>query len=319
MLFGLRGDDALYGGAGNDGLNGGLGADLMYGGTGNDSYTVDNAGDEVTENSGEGTDTVGTTLSSYTLGADVEKLIFIGSGSFAGTGNSFSNVITGGSGNDTLRGGTGADTLIGLAGNDSYYVDNLGDVVSEASGAGSDTVNTALASYTLGANIEKLTFTGAGSFTGIGNTLANTITGGAGADTLNGGQGNDTLIGGGGNDTLDGALGNDLLTGGGGNDSFRFATALGASNIDQIFDFNSVADRILLENAVFTAAGAAGTLAASAFRIGASAGDADDRIIYNNATGALIYDSNGTGAGGATQFATLSTGLALSNTNFQIV
>jgi Ca2+-binding RTX toxin-like protein len=74
-----------------------------------------------------------------------------------------------------------------------------------------------------------------------------------------------------------------------------------------------------LENAIFTAAGAPGTLAASAFFIGAAAHDADDRIIYNNATGTLIYDSNGTGAGGATQFATLTTGLTLTNNNFQIV
>jgi Ca2+-binding RTX toxin-like protein len=70
---------------------------------------------------------------------------------------------------------------------------------------------------------------------------------------------------------------------------------------------------------VFTAAGAAGTLAAGAFVTGSAAADADDRIIYNNATGALIYDSNGTGAGGATQFALLSTGLALTNSNFTVV
>ncbi|HEV8679711.1 MAG TPA: calcium-binding protein, partial [Stellaceae bacterium] len=254
-------DNSIIGGAGNDTLRGGSGADTLIGLAGNDSYFVDNAGDAVTEASGGGSDTINTSLSSYTLGANVEKLIFIGAGNFAGTGNSLANTITGGAGDDTLRGGSGADTLIGLAGNDTYFVDNAGDVVTEASGGGSDTVNTTLAGYTLGANVENLIFIGSGGFTGIGNTLANTITGGAGNDVLNGGQGNDTLIGGGGNDTLDGALGNDTLTGGAGNDSYRFDTALGASNVDHIFDFNSVADQILLDDAVFTAAGAPGTLA----------------------------------------------------------
>jgi Ca2+-binding RTX toxin-like protein len=107
ILFGLRGDDALYGGAGNDTLNGGVGADDMIGGTGNDTYIVDNIGDTVTENPNEGTDTVKTTLSSYTLGPNVENLTFIGTGSFAGTGNVLANIITGGAGNDALTGGGG--------------------------------------------------------------------------------------------------------------------------------------------------------------------------------------------------------------------
>ena len=57
-----------------------------------------------------------------------------------------------------------------------------------------------LDAYTLGANVENLTFIGAGNFTGTGNALANAITGGAGNDTLNGLAGADTLAGGGGND-----------------------------------------------------------------------------------------------------------------------
>jgi Ca2+-binding RTX toxin-like protein len=61
---------------------------------------------------------------------------------------------------------------------------------------------------------------------------------------------------------------------------------------------------------------AAGFLSADAFFIGAAAHDASDRMLYNSATGALSYDADGSGSGAATQFATVSCGLALSNRNF---
>ena len=80
----------------------------------------------------------------------------------------------------------------------------------EATGAGTDTVRTTLASYTMAANVELLTFTGAGNFTGTGNALANTITGGVGNDILNGGAANDILSGGLGNDNLTGGTGHPL-------------------------------------------------------------------------------------------------------------
>ncbi|MFG1379715.1 heparin lyase I family protein, partial [Xanthobacter autotrophicus] len=77
-LNGTSANDELRGLAGNDLLNGGAGADQMYGGPGNDTYVVDNSGDQVTEYSGEGTDTVNSTVS-YTLSADVENLVLLGS------------------------------------------------------------------------------------------------------------------------------------------------------------------------------------------------------------------------------------------------
>ena len=83
--------------------------------------------------------------------------------------------------------------------------------------------------------------------------------------------------------------------------------------------FSIADDHILLGQSVFTAAGAPGTLAAGAFFIGASAAAADDRIIYNSGTGALLYDSDGNGAAAAVQFATLDPSLALTSNNFQIV
>ncbi len=202
-LTGGAGADTLSGGAGDDTLDGGAGADRLIGGTGDDTYIVDNVGDVVVENAGEGTDTVRTTLASYTLGANVENLIYTGTSAFAGTGNELSNMITGGAGADVLDGGAGADTLIGGLGDDTYVVDNVGDVVVEASGAGTDTIKTSLTSYSLAslANVENLTFTGTGDFTGTGNASANVITGGAGNDILDGGAGADTLVGGLGNDT----------------------------------------------------------------------------------------------------------------------
>jgi Ca2+-binding RTX toxin-like protein len=163
----------------------------------------------VTEAASAGTDEVRTTLASYTLGANLENLRYIGTGNFAGTGNTLANVLTGGAGNDTLDGGTGIDTLIGGAGDDVYVVDVAGDVVTENLNEGTDQVRTSLASYTLGSNVENLTFTGTGAFTGTGNTLDNVITGGAGADNLSGAAGNDTLNGGAGNDTMAGGAGND--------------------------------------------------------------------------------------------------------------
>jgi Ca2+-binding RTX toxin-like protein len=80
-----------------------------------------------------------------------------------------------------------------------------------------------------------------------------------------------------------------------------------------------VDDRILLENAIFTALTATGALAGTAFAVGASATTAAQRVIYNSATGQLLYDADGNGAGAAVHFATLSTGLAVTAADFVVV
>ena len=217
---------------------------------------------------------------------------------------------------DFLRGTAGADTMAGGLGNDTYVVNNVGDVVKEGLNEGNDTVLTVSATYNLGANVENLTFTGTGTHTGNGNALANVIIGGGGRDTLLGHAGNDTLIGGAGNDVLCGMAGKDTLIGGAGKDAFVFNAALTAvTNVDTVKGFVVADDTIQLENAIFTRL-AAGTLAAEAFHIGSASHDATDRIIYNDATGALIYDFNGSAAHGAVRFATISPGLALTNHDF---
>lgn len=103
-------------------------------------------------------------------------------------------------------------------------------------------MQTSLASYTLGANVENLTYTGIGNFIGNGNGLNNVITGGVGNDTLNGGGGNDQLFGGIGNDTLNGGTGDDVLDGGDGNDTVTGGAGndiLVASSGNDIFMFSA--------------------------------------------------------------------------------
>jgi Ca2+-binding RTX toxin-like protein len=223
------------------------------------------------------------------------------------TGGSGDDLIVGNAANNQLIGGLGTDTMLGGFGNDIYSVDNINESLTENANGGTDTVRTSV-TWTRGANFEHLVLLGSAISNGVGNTLANSIAGNAAVNFLNGG---------GGADQINGGARNDVLYGGQGADRFVFSTAL-ASNVDRIDDFNVADDAVVLANAVFTGL-AAGVLAADAFRIGGAAADAKDRIIYNSSTGALLFDANGSAAGEAVQFATLSAGLALTNNDFLIV
>jgi len=193
-LTGGSGNDHLNAGAGNDILNGGAGADRLSGGDGSDSYYVDNTGDIVSETnataSSGGTDTVYSTLAAYTLGANLENLRLLASGSANGTGNGLNNLIYAGAGNNVLNGSTGTDT-VSYAYASSAVTANLASTTAQATGgSGSDTL----------LNFENLT----------GSSYHDKLTGNAGANTLNGGAGNDVLNGGAGADRLIGGEGSDL-------------------------------------------------------------------------------------------------------------
>jgi len=240
-IIGTSGADDLTGNSSDNRIDGGLGADRMVGRLGNDTYVVDNTGDVVVETRDQGTDTVETTLAAYVLGADVENLTYVGSGDFAGTGNTLANLLVGGAGNDDLNGGRDVDTMRGGVGDDTYFVDHPGDIVDEAGGSGIDMIVTTI-DYTLGANIENLVLRGSAAISGTGNDLANVITGNGanntliglgGDDTLTGRDGDDKMLGGDGNDTLSGGItqfgDSDHLRGGLGDDTYL------------IFDGNDVA------------------------------------------------------------------------------
>jgi Tol biopolymer transport system component len=180
-----------------DTLNGGIGADAMSGGDGNDVYFIDNVSDVVVENPNQGNDTAYASVG-YVLAANVENLVLQGSATY-GYGNGLANFIYGTSADNLLEGLAGADTMFGGDGNDTYSVDNIGDVLVENSNEGNDSVF-ASANYRLPANVENLRLF-LFATQGYGNDLANYIYGNDGADLLNGGAGADTMVGGNGGDT----------------------------------------------------------------------------------------------------------------------
>ena len=326
-LLGGAGDDSLDGGYGNDTLLGGDGndfldggdsdyldndlyaglelatADSLAGGAGDDTYVVDSAGDAVVENAGEGTDEVRSAVS-FTLSPNVENLVLLGAGALDATGNDLANVITGNEAANRLDGGAGIDTLIGDAGDDTYVVNVAGDLVTEAEGEGTDTIRTALGTYSLEsrANVENLQYAGSLSFTGTGNSLANVLTGGSGGDSLDGGAGVDTLAGDAGDDTYVVDVAGDVVTeaAGGGTDTVRTALSAyslaGLANVENVqyagsVSFtgtgNSLANRL--------SAGAGGDSLDGGAGADTLAGAAGDDTYVVDASGDVVIEAAGGG------------------------
>jgi trimeric autotransporter adhesin len=215
-------NNTITGNEGNNLLEGGAGVDILTGGAGNDTYTIDTAGDLAIETltlaQNGGIDRVESSVT-YTLGANLDNLVLTGASDINGTGNDLNNAITGNDLNNVLDGGAGDDALVGNKGNDFYLVNSLGDTVTEDVGGGSDIVQSSVA-FTLGNNVESLILIGTSNIDGLGNDLANTLTGNSGNNSLIGLAGNDTLTGNEGNDYLDGGTGIDNMTGGLGSDTY---------------------------------------------------------------------------------------------------
>jgi len=265
VLRGLVGNDTLEGGGGNDSLDGGEGSDTMTGGDGNDTYVVDVETDVISETNATaagGIDLVQSAVT-WTLGANLEDLTLTGNLDINGTGNALVNTITGnagnnelrgedgtdiligGAGNDLLDGGLQADNMTGGAGNDTFRVDNAGDIVNEADNGGTDLVESTI-DFDLSLPgrefIENLTLFGT-AITGTGNALNNIIIGNDEDNVLLGLAGNDVLEGGLGADRLDGGTGNDTLIGGEDDDTYVIDSAadviteLGTSTGDLVESF----------------------------------------------------------------------------------
>jgi hypothetical protein len=133
---------------------------------------------------------------SYTLVANVNRLILTGTAALVGTANSGNDTLTANTGADTLVSGAGSavDSLVGGTGANLFVVNNASDIVNVGSTHGVDTIQSSV-SYTASANVANLTLTGTAALAGTGNSLAGTITANTGNDTLTAGSGADTLVG----------------------------------------------------------------------------------------------------------------------------
>ena len=312
-ITGTTGANQLFGLDGNDSLDGGTGNDILNGGIGNDTFIVDSATDIIEEIAGGGTaDRVNASVT-FALAADDDVEVFAttlatGTTAIDLTGNALAQSITGNAGINRLEDGAGAaDTLTGGAGDDTYVVRTAGTLIVESAGGGTlDRVLTSVSFVLAAANdVEVLSTANTALTTAInltGNAIAQTLVGNAGINRLNG------------------AAGSDTMTGGLGADVFVFTTALGATNIDTISDYNVVDDRIEIDDAVFGGV-LVGALAATAFtsNLTGAATTAAQRVIYETDTGFLWFDADGTGASAGVRFANVTLGVVMAASEFTVI
>ena len=320
-IDGGRGDDALNGGEGSDRLDGGSGGDRLFGEGGNDFlYSKNPDGYDIVLDGGTGYDfawiertheTLGYVVDVSSTSATIDSLgmhirnleefiieggsgddsVKTGDGDDKLYGNAGSDTLSGGAGSDYLDGGIDADMLIGGIGDDTFVVDNLGDVVFEAIGGGIDTVISSVSFALQGTNVENLTLTGS-------------------AYSARGSVGDNHLIGNDLNNLIDPGWGSDFMVGGGGADSFVFeGIGLGDQNV--IGDFESGIDKIYLESAAFAGSMEYGAPSSDHFVVGTAATQVFGQFIFDTSTGTLYWDPDGTGADAAVEIVTVD-GAALS-------
>jgi Ca2+-binding RTX toxin-like protein len=261
-------------------------------------------------------------------------------------GNDVAHELHGGFGNDTLEGNGGNDTLTGSFGDDvlsggagtdfAVFVSRASDYAITVGDDGVVTIRDVRA----GTGTDRLTGIEFAQFDDriVDLSTLTRVSGGEATNpvpqaplvapipiqfaaaplTLKGSRKADVLVGGAGNDLLNGGLGKDRLTGGEGSDVFVFSTKLKA-NVDRLLDFSGADDMIQLSKAVFGKL-QKGVLSKDAFRVGAKAVDADDRIVFNAKTGALSYDADGSGtAYAAVTFAKVKAGTHLAADDFFVL
>jgi Ca2+-binding RTX toxin-like protein len=332
---------SIYGNAGNNVIQSGGGVDYLVGGAGHDIYFVSSLS-IVSEDADGGDDSVRTTNASFTLSANIERLQASWAG-FDGTtdpvnltgndlaneiiGNRGNNLLKGGAGddilygvmpgvqqdgNDLLNGGLGADQMRGGPGNDTYIIDNAGDLVIERSGEGDDIISTFI-SYSLLPDLHVETLAaqdGAGAIQLTGNSMGQSLYGNSSANTLNGADGDDFLVGLGGNDWLiggqgsgDAASGSDNLAGGQGNDLYY------VDSTDRILESANEGDDLAVAFTSFAVgAGQSVETIAAVDSAGAVAltGNELAQSLYGNASGNVLDGGAGNdhlvGGGGSDRF-----------------
>jgi Calx-beta domain/RTX calcium-binding nonapeptide repeat (4 copies) len=251
-------------------------------------------------------------------------------------GKAGSDQLFGGAGNDSLHGDAGIDFMFGGAGNDTYYVEDIGDTVSEEAVTGIDDGGTdrvyATVSYVMGNFIERATLIGTLAADLAGNNAANILRGNDSANALSGGGGNDTLEGAGGSDTLMGGAGLDALVGGLGSDTFVFGPAI-AANADTVSDF-ATEDFVGINPTDYLLSLGAGlvlngqgteVLDSGYYTLISGATNTQGTVVghgqflFNTSTLRLLWDADGAGATSGIALATFNAGTVLGESSFKMI
>jgi Ca2+-binding RTX toxin-like protein len=300
-IVGAAGNDIIFGGTGNDNINGSNGNDLIYGGDGIDNIYGDDGSDIIS--GGAGADLLsGGAGDDFVYGGDDNNIL---------NGDAGDDRLDGGAGDDRLVGGAGDDKLVGAAGNDTYDF-NVGvaagsDILYEETGGGTDTLRffsegdgVPIDLEVNGVSIDLSVASAQTVNTNLVLALNLQVENVAGTNY---------------NDFIAGNAQNNLFTGNAGNDTFAFGnpfiTLLSQLGVDQITDFTVGADRIQLSQSVFSAFTGTALAATDVSIVTDDAAAVAGIISYNSTNGKLFYDQ--------TQFAELSTGLNLTNSDFTLL
>lgn len=301
-LDGGSGDDLLAGGSGNDKLSGGDGADDLEGDDGNDNLSGGAGADLI--NAGSGNDKIDSGDDDDAIFGDAgNDAIFAGAGDDEIDGGAGKDNIKAGDGDDVIDGGSGADVMAGGGGNDTYFVDDAKDKIVEQAGQGDDTVVSAFS-----ISLDKLK--------GIENIILSEDAQPRDIDAT-GNAGSNEITGNSGDNVINGKAGADILAGGAGNDTFVFDNlALGGA--DTITDFSAADDLLVFQDSVFKSLVGDADLSDN-LAIGTAAATSTDFLIFDDATGDLYYDADGSGASTAVLIATLTGVDSLDSTNIALI